>query len=419
MDQSTTLIGRDVVDILKIGDVPVPREKEDQPPMLVGLMGWRQEAAMSNPAGKPLRIRHLTSVHDVDDSRILRRECRSLARAGDDVALIVGRPPHNCLEGVRIVGVGAPRNRLDRASRVAWKIYRAAWRERADIYQFHDPELLWVGLLLKLRGGKVVYDVHEDVPKQIMNKFWLPRLARPLLAVVAKLAEHVGAAVLDAIVAATPAIAERFPTKKTVVVQNFPEVALAQPNGSEAAFEQRPFTFAYTGGLTGVQGVREIVATSMVLGPEMPGVLAGWFHEDSLEREIRATPAWQFMRYLGRLPHPQVIAAIRSSRCGIVVDRPISNYLEAYSTKMFEYMACGIPVICSDFPLWVRLVGDADCGITVDPLNPTAIADAIKKVIADPEEARRLGENGRRAIIERYNWDNEFIKLDALYRRIA
>jgi glycosyltransferase involved in cell wall biosynthesis len=76
-------------------------------------------------------------------------------------------------------------------------------------------------------------------------------------------------------------------------------------------------------------------------------------------------------------------------------------------------------VICSDFPLWVQLVGDADCGITVDPLNPTAIADAIKKVIADPEEARRLGENGRRAIIERYNWDNEFIKLDALYRRIA
>jgi glycosyltransferase involved in cell wall biosynthesis len=157
----------------------------------------------------------------------------------------------------------------------------------------------------------------------------------------------------------------------------------------------------------------------MVLGPEMPGVLAGSFDEDRLEQKIRATPAWQFLRYLGRVSQREVIDAIRSARCGIIVDRPISNYLESYSTKMFEYMACGIPVICSDFPLWVRLVHDADCGATVDPRNPTAIADAIKRVLENPEEARRLGANGRRAVMERYNWDNEFIKLDALYRRIA
>jgi glycosyltransferase involved in cell wall biosynthesis len=376
-------------------------------------------SAMRNTSARPVKVRHLTSVHPVDDSRIFRKECKSLAQAGYDVALVVGRPPHPDADAVQIVGVGVAKNRLDRAFRVAWKIYRAARRERADVYHFHDPELLWVGLLLKLHGHKVIYDVHEDVPKQIMNKFWLPRLVRPLLVLLAKLAEHVGAATFDAIVAATPAIAERFPVKKTVVVQNFPAMALARSNGSDAPFEERPFAFAYTGGLTGVKGIREIIATSMVLGPEMPGVLAGWFDQDSLEREVRATPAWQFLRYLGRVSQPHVVAAIRSAQCGIVVDRPISNYLESYSTKMFEYMACGIPVICSNFPLWVRLVGNADCGITVDPMNPTAIADAIKKLSADPDEARRLGTNGRRAVMERYNWENEFIKLDALYRRIA
>lgn len=376
-------------------------------------------SAMQSTSAGRLKVRHLTSVHDVDDSRILHRQCKSLAYAGYDVALVVGRPPHEDVDGVRIIGVGVAKNRFDRAFRVAWKIYRAARHERADIYQFHDPELLWVGLLLKLRGHKVIYDIHEDVPKQLMNKSWLPRPARPLLALATKLAEHVGAAVLDAIVAASPAIAERFPPKKTVVVQNFPEVALAQSNGFDAAFEQRHFAFAYTGGLTAVQGIREIVATSMVLGPEMPGVLAGSFDEDALEREIRTTPAWHYLRYLGQLSQPQVIAAISSAQCGIVVDRPISNYLESYSTKMFEYMACGIPVICSDFPLWVRLISDAECGITVDPMNPTAIADAIKKMWTDPKEARRLGANGRRAVMERYNWDNEFIKLDALYRRFS
>jgi glycosyltransferase involved in cell wall biosynthesis len=151
----------------------------------------------------------------------------------------------------------------------------------------------------------------------------------------------------------------------------------------------------------------------------MPGARAGWFDDDRLETGMWATLVWRFLRYLGQLPQPEVMATIRSARSGIIVDRPISNYLAMYSAKMFEYMACGGPVICSDFPLWVQLVDDADCEIAVDPLNSSAIASAISKVVADPEEARRLGGNGRRAIIERYNWDNEFTKLDALYRRIT
>jgi glycosyltransferase involved in cell wall biosynthesis len=107
-----------------------------------------------------------------------------------------------------------------------------------------------------------------------------------------------------------------------------------------------------------------------------------------------------------------------SARCGIVIDHPISNYLDSYSTKMFEYMACGVPVVCSDFPLWVRLVGDADCGVSVDPMDPQAVAKAVEALCRAPEEARRLGDNGRRAIRERYNWENEFAKLDDLYRRL-
>jgi glycosyltransferase involved in cell wall biosynthesis len=366
-----------------------------------------------------VKVRHLTAVHDVDDSRILRRECKSLAEAGYDVALVVGRAPRDDLAGVRVIGVGAAKNRLDRALRVAWNVYRAARRERADVYQFHDPELLWVGLALKLHGSTVVYDVHEDVPKQIMNKFWLPRWVRRPLAVAVGLAEHLASSVFDAIVVANPATAARFPVDKTVVVQNFPALALARDNEGDLAFEQRPFAFAYTGGLSEVQGVREIMATGTALGPDMPGVLAGAFDDDRLEAEVRATPAWRSMCYLGRLPQPQVMAAIRSARSGIALNRKVSNYFDAYSTKMFEYMACGIPVICSDFPHWVRVIDDADCGIAVDPRDPAAIAAAISKVTTDPNEARRLGDNGRRAIIERYNWDNEFAKLDALYRRIT
>ena len=372
---------------------------------------------MSDPAKRP-RIRHLTTVHRVEDTRILRRECASLVRAGHDVALIAGRPPQEPVDGVRVVGVGLPSGRIDRATRVAWRVLGAARRERADIAHFHDPELIWVGLVLKLLGCRVVYDVHEDVPLQVMNKWWIPRWARWFLARGAAVAEQVAGRAVDAIVTATRSIAEKFPSGKTVVVQNFPPVALAQ-RAEPIPVEERRYEFAYVGGLKAVQGARELPAVAAALPNGSRAVIAGWFDDDAVERDARASAGWQRIDYLGGVSHEEVIDAIRDAVCGIVIDHPISNYLDSYSTKMFEYMACGVPVVCSDFPLWVRLVGGADCGITLDPLDPLAAGAAIEKLLKDPDEARRLGANGRRAILERYNWEAEFAKLDALYPRLG
>jgi glycosyltransferase involved in cell wall biosynthesis len=366
------------------------------------------------------KVRHLTSVHPIGDNRIFYREAKGLSDAGYDVALIVGRLPHEPVAGVPVIGVGLPRHRVDRATRTVWKVFRAARRERAQIYHLHDPELLWAGVLLKLGGHRVVYDVHEDAPKQIMNKFWIPWWAKRVLSVGTALVERAAAAVLDGIVAATPSIAERFPADKTVVVQNFPRVAAARLRDDVPDVDGRPHTFAYTGQLTAVQGLREIVATAALLPPDLgDAVVAGLFDDDALEREVRASDGWKRIRFLGRVTPDEVLDVIHSARCGLVIDHPISNYLESYSTKMFEYMACGVPVVCSNFPFWERIVTDADCGVTVDPMDPHAVAKVVEALCRDPEEARRLGANGRRAILERYNWENEFAKLDDLYRRIS
>ena len=183
----------------------------------------------------PQKIRHVSSVHSIRDPRIFHKQCKSLAALGYDVGLVACHDRAEVIDGVRIVPIARPKGRLDRMARVGRKLYHAAVRERADVYHLHDPELLWVGALLKLRGFHVIYDVHEDVPKQVMSKHWIPRWARPLVAKVVMLVERLAAGIVDGIVAATPSIARKFPPAKTVVVQNFPEASFRRLDGADPA----------------------------------------------------------------------------------------------------------------------------------------------------------------------------------------
>jgi glycosyltransferase involved in cell wall biosynthesis len=364
----------------------------------------------------PRKILHLTSAHPVRDPRIFHKQCVGLARLGYDVRLAAAHDRAETVDGVRIVPLDRPRGRRDRMTRVAWQALRAAARERPDVCQVHDPELLWVAALLALGGRRVVYDVHEDVPKQVLGKHWIPPRARPLVARAVAVAEQVVARLLDGIVAATPAIAEKFPAAKTVVVQNFPEASFALDGAGRAPPTD---AFVYAGGLMEIQGVREMAQAFALLPEGMTGTVAGTFRPAGLERQVAQLPGWRRVRYLGQVGRPEVLRAIDGAAVGLVLNHPTPNYVEAYPTKMFEYMARGLPVVCSDFALWAGIVCDADCGIAVDPRDPHAIAEAIGRLNADPELARRLGENGRRAVRERMNWERELRKLDALYRTLA
>ena len=109
---------------------------------------------------------------------------------------------------------------------------------------------------------------------------------------------------------------------------------------------------------------------------------------------------------------------LNSARAGLVLLHPRINYVDALPIKLFEYMAVGIPVIASDFPLWRTIVDGANCGILVDPMKPEQIAKAIDWLLDNPREARKMGERGRRAVLERYNWSLEEKKLIELYDKL-
>jgi len=125
--------------------------------------------------------------------------------------------------------------------------------------------------------------------------------------------------------------------------------------------------------------------------------------------------------FTGAVDHERVPALLDACDVLVAPHVPLADGSPFFGspTKLFEYMACGIPVVASNFPLWSKLVGDADCGITVDPMDATAPTAAVRRLLDNPEDAARLGENGRRAILERFNWEHEFAKLAALYPRIV
>jgi glycosyltransferase involved in cell wall biosynthesis len=124
---------------------------------------------------------------------------------------------------------------------------------------------------------------------------------------------------------------------------------------------------------------------------------------------------WQKTDHLGFQDRSGVARVLQTSRAGLVILHPVQNYVDSLPVKLFEYMSAGLPVIASDFPLWREIVEGSGAGLLIDPLDPSAIAGAMQWILENPGEAEAMGQRGRQAVIERYNWAQEAQKLLAAY----
>jgi glycosyltransferase involved in cell wall biosynthesis len=363
------------------------------------------------------KVVHFTSVHTCFDIRIYVKECRTLVTAGYEVVLIAPHDRDEVVDGVKIKATAKPKNRRERIVKTVLETYRIALRENAVLYHFHDAELIPVGIMLRLKGKKVVYDVHEDLPRQIMTKPWINPLFRRIISGCAQVVENLAVKVLDGVVAVTSTIAGRFPKEKTVLVHNYP--ILGELTAVDAVpYNQRPSLAIYIGGLTIIRGIKEIIEAVDLLPERLDStlVLAGSITEKELETAI--STAGQRVKYAGLLPRKDVAKLFGRSRIGLVLFHPAPNHINALPNKLFEYLSAGLPIIASNFSLWREIIEDIGCGLLVDPLNPREIADAIQWMLEHPVEAEAMGKRGQEAVYEQFNWDKECKKLLSFYERL-
>jgi len=359
-----------------------------------------------------IKVCILTSVHPPFDTRIFHKQSKSLARAGYDVTLIAQHDKDEIVDGIRIVPLSKPKNRIERMTKTVWQTYRKALQVDADIYHFHDPELIPIGLLLKRHGKRVIYDVHEDVPRQNLSKSYIPAVFRRPISLMIGALEAFSARRFDGVVTATPFINRRFLElgANAINVNNYP--IAPELYAAENRWEKKEKVVCYVGVIAGIRGIFEMVEA--IGKTEYRLLLAGNIKAD-IETKLEQIPGWRQVEALGFVDREGVRAAISRSMAGLVVLHPTINYIDALPVKMFEYMSAGIPVIASNFPLWREIVEGARCGICVDPLNPEEIAEAIQFIIEHPAEAEQMGKNGRRAVEEKYNWGMEEKKLLEFY----
>jgi glycosyltransferase involved in cell wall biosynthesis len=360
---------------------------------------------------------HLSSVHKRHDTRVFQKEILSLKNVYNRVAFIVadGKGDSVSREGVEVYDVGKENSRFNRMFKSTGKVYRKALSLDADVYHFHDPELIRTGRKLMKQGKSVIYDIHEDIPKQIIGKHYLNKNLAPVIARLFMRFENRHAARFSALITATQKISERFYplNSNTVVINNYPKKdELLAPSGTVKKKNQ----VCYVGAITRIRGIAQLIDSLPFTGVRL--VLAGKFESKAFEMELREKSGWKQVDYLGEVNRSDLAKILAESKAGMVTFLPLPNHIDAQPNKIFEYMSARLPVIGSDFDLWKQIIANNNCGVCVNPDSPEEIADGITEIVQDDEKARRMGENGRRLVETVYNWETEVVKLLEIYENL-
>ncbi len=362
-------------------------------------------------------VLHLTSVHPRYDNRIFFKECQSLAKSGYNVSLVVADGKGSEVkDGVIIHDIGLPKNRFERILKTTYKIFKKAKVLNADLYHIHDPELIIFGFILSLQKKKVVYDIHEDYFTDIKNKTYLSKWLRLPIAFLTFFVECFFTYTFYKI-AAEKYYLKRFPAAITIL--NYPQITIA---GTKSAFNHNSNRFLYTGSVSIDRGalhlsrlVYERPDIEVTIVGRCPPALA-----KKMRKESRFSKNLNIVSEGRYIPFKEILSYYRQSKwmAALVLFPDTELNRQKELTKFFEYMAIGLPIIASNFPVWIELIEKQGFGLCVDPMDFKDIGNAIDWLREHPDECKKMAQRGQTAVKDMYNWEQESQKLIKYYKSI-
>lgn len=371
-----------------------------------------------------MKICHITFDHTWNDTRVYKREIKSQVEAGFEVIYFGWDKPAEVRDdGVQFISYAD--HRLSRKERLKLfvsnkKMVYKLTALNADVYQFHDFTLLEVGRKLKKAGKHVIFDSHENyldtIPAKVGNGGVLAHIFKSLM----DLYYRKVVSQFDAIFTVSPNFVQmlRKYNPRTFMVSNYPSIK----NFEISEAKDKENIFIYQGTVYGFSNQEEIVRAINQVGEEVRYMIIGNIADE--EKVIAENDIKNRVDIKGWVDKKTLDSILQHSIAGIVVFDyvPECCYQDGQvgSNKIFEYMLNGLPVICTDFRLWKEMIIDKyQCGICVKPGSVEQIKDAIEWMLLNPEESRKMGEKGRYAIINEFNWEKGLPEYIALYEQIA
>lgn len=367
------------------------------------------------------RIFLATSAHSWDDIRILRKEAVSLVKE-HQVELHAPAPfEYREYEDIKIYGLPEWEKVSDRRT-IRRELRRRIKISDAEIFHFHDPELIPLAVAVKLFYRKrVIYDIHEDYPSYILHKTWIFKPIRGLVAACFRQLERFACRFFDHLITTSLAINDNYVHYPTTIVTNYPRL---QFNGKFPDKPQGGTAFVYAGSMEDIRGIRElghafleaVNRSSLPLKLHVAGSVRG---SEGFRRDMGKIFKHQSVNYHGVLEFEKAMELMNTCHVGLIPFLPVLSNQNIVPHKLFDYMAAGLTIMASNYPGWPTELIDGEIGMLFDPLSQESTVECLMALAAEPERTEQMGRRACQLVHEQFSWDSQAEKLLNVYKSLS